>query len=103
MAEDSDTDSLFSRLMMLNREAFDAGQYNIAYHILMAALHAAQEQRAAQALMTVQRVAEEQLAEIDRRAPAYEHSTASAHTRGHVSIFALLARQAQAHIVMLQR
>jgi hypothetical protein len=88
--------------MALNREAFDAGHYHTAYHALAAALYEAQEQQAAQDLAMVQRVAEEQLAWIDRTAPAYEHSTPSADARGHTSIFAMLARQAHARLLLLQ-
>jgi hypothetical protein len=93
---------MFERLMTLNREAFEAGHYNTAYHALAAALHEAQEEQEAQDLCRVQQVAEEQLAEIDKAEPAYEHSTPSAASRGHTSIFAMLARQAHARFLMLQ-
>jgi hypothetical protein len=94
---------MFERLMTPNREAFDAGHYNTAYHTLAAALHEAQGQQAAQDLCRVQHVAEEQLAWIDQAAPAYEHSTPSAASRGHTSIFALLAHQAHTRFLMPQR
>ena len=45
----------------------------------------------------------EQLAWIDANAPAYEHSTHSAALRGHASIYAMLARQAQGKVLVLQR
>jgi hypothetical protein len=102
MAEHRNAGTMFERLMMLNREAFDAGHYNTAYHALAAALHEAQEHQVAEDLCRVQQVAEEQLAWIDRAAPGYEHSTASADTRGHTSIFMLLAHQAHARFLMLQ-
>jgi hypothetical protein len=88
--------------MTLNREAFDARHYHTAYHTLAAALYEAKEQQAAQDLVTVQRVAEEQLAWIDHRAPAYEHSTPLAEARRHTSIFAMLARQAHARFLLLR-
>jgi hypothetical protein len=34
MAEHRDVHTMFERLMTLNREAFDAGHYNTAYHTL---------------------------------------------------------------------
>jgi hypothetical protein len=37
MAEQSDAGTMFERCMALNREAFDAGHYNTAYHTLAAA------------------------------------------------------------------
>ena len=101
MAEPQDVRTMFERLMTLNREAFEVGHYSTAYHALAAALHEVQEQQAAQNLCRVQQVAEEQLAWIDSAAPGYEHSTASAKTRGHTSIFTLLAHQAHARFLML--
>jgi uncharacterized protein YecT (DUF1311 family) len=71
MAEQSDAGTMFERCMVLNREAFDAGHYNTAYHALAAALHEAQEQQETHTLFRVQQVAEEQIAWIDRVAPAY--------------------------------
>ena len=37
----NDPCSLCERLLALNREAFQGGDYNTAYHLLAAALHAA--------------------------------------------------------------
>jgi hypothetical protein len=102
MAEHRDAHTMFERLMTLNREAFEVGHYSTAYHILAAALHEAQAQQEAQDLCRVQQVAEEQLAGIDKADPTYEHSTPSAKSRGHTSIFAMLARQAHARFLMLQ-
>src|SRR5262245_36243034 len=102
MAEQSDAGTMFERCIVLNREAFDAGHYNTAYHTLAAALHEAHEQQDADPLCRVQQVAEEQIAWLDRVAPAYEHSTPSAAARGHISIFTMLAHQAHARVLMLQ-
>jgi hypothetical protein len=101
MAKSQETVPLFARLITLNREAFTAEHYNTAYHLLAAALHEAADEP--QHCATVQRLAEEQLAEIDAAHPAYEHSSRSAATRGRVSIFALLARQAYTKLVMAQQ
>jgi hypothetical protein len=97
MTEPSHASPLFERLMTLNHEAFDAGHYNTAYHLLAAALHEADDD--VQRCATVQRCAEEQLAWIDAAHPAYEHSTKSAAARGHTSIFAMLARQAHVRLL----
>ena len=102
MADQHDAGTMFERCMALNHEAFDAEHYNTAYHALAAALHEALEQQAAHTLFRVQQVAEEQIAWIDRVAPAYEHSTSSAAVRGRTSIFTMLAHQAHARFLMLQ-
>jgi hypothetical protein len=101
MTERCGTNSLFAQLMALNREAFDAGYYSTAYHTLAAALHVAYAHQDAAGLATVERLAGEQLALIDATAPEYEYSTQAAAARGHPSIFTMLARQAQAMLLML--
>jgi hypothetical protein len=87
---------VFDRLLTLNHEAFAAGRYNAAYHALAAALHVAHALQDTEGLARVERLVGEQLVWIDDMAPEYEHSTPSAATRGHHSIFTLLAHQAQA-------
>jgi len=86
---------LYEQLMTINRRAFAAGHYDAAYHVLMAALHCAQSLKDVESLGEVQRTAEEELAWIDKHRPEYEHSTRSAHQRGHTSIYLTLAHQAQ--------
>ena len=89
---------LYQQLLEINRQAFAAGHYDVAYHALMAALHCAQPLKDVDGLGEIKRVAEEQLQYIDRNQPQYEHSTRSAHQRGHVSVYALLARQAETRV-----
>jgi hypothetical protein len=101
MIERSAADSFFVQLMALNHEAFDAGYYSTAYHTLAAALHLAYAHQDAEGLATVERLAGEQLAVIDATDPAYEYSTPSAETRGHQSIFTMLAHQAHSMRLML--
>ena len=101
MAGSQEAPSLFARLMTLNHEAFAAGLYNTAYHIFAAALHTLTDE--AEHSDRVRQVAEAQLANIDATHPEYEHSTKSAATREHMSIFALLARQAQAKVHMAEQ
>jgi hypothetical protein len=83
---------LFETLVQINREAFGKGQFDVAYHALAAALHAARDSADEEGLHEVTRMAEEQLADIDAHHPEYHHSTASATLRGHDSIFRMLAR-----------
>jgi hypothetical protein len=91
----SNVSNLSERLLAVNEEAFGLRQYNTAYHALAAALHCARYEMDEAVLAEVARRAAAQLKEIDSADPAYEHSTATAHRRGHESIFHLLERQAR--------
>jgi hypothetical protein len=93
---------VYRDLMRLNRECFDARQFDIAYHCLMAALHCAQELKDIPYLRDVEKTADNQLKYIDAYHPEYEHSTVAAANRNHASIFQTLARQADARIVIIQ-
>ena len=103
MTEYHDPNGMFERLMALNREAFEAGHYNTAYHTLAAALHTTYAHQDTEGLATVERLAAEQLAEIDSTDPEYEHSTPAAEARGQHSIFTMLVNQAHTRRLMLQR
>jgi hypothetical protein len=94
---------LCEALLSINERAFQQGSYNVAYYARAAAFHAAREQNNTEQLALIHQRATDQLATIDRKAPAYEHSTRSAHVRGHESIFALLARQASVQETMAHR
>jgi hypothetical protein len=94
-------DAMFTQLLALNREAFDAGYYSTAYHALAAALHMAYAHQDAEGLARVEHLAGEQLAVIDATDPAYEYSTPSAEARGHQSIFTMLVHQAHSMLLML--
>jgi hypothetical protein len=87
----------------INREAFAGGLYSVAYHALAAALHCARAAQDAGRLAVVAQRARDQVAWINQQAPAYEHSTPSAAVRGFPGIFALLARQADAAIILVER
>ncbi len=96
-----DLAAVYEQLMAINRETFAAGHYDVAYHALDAALACARDLADADRLTTVEATAAGQLAWIDAHDPQYEHSTASARTRGHSSVFAMLAHQAGARRRML--
>ena len=93
---------LYDHLMDLNRSAFDAGEYDVAYHILMAALHCGESLGDASAVERVEQVATGQLESIDASAPEYQHSTVSAAKRGHVSIYRMAATHAHGRLVILR-
>ena len=89
-------------LMRMNRECFEGGEFDIAYHTLMSALHCAQQLKDIPYLREIEQLANEQLKYIDAHHPEYEHSTVSASNRNHVSVFQTLARQAGARVMIIQ-
>ena len=56
---------LFERLLEINRETFEGGHHDTAYHTLMAALHYAQDSANVEGLLNVAETATRQLAWID--------------------------------------
>jgi hypothetical protein len=100
--EDQSLRDVYRELVRLNRQCFEASEFDIAYHCLMAALHAAQELKDIPYLREVEKTADGQLKHIDAHHPQYEHSTFAAANRNHVSIYQTLARQANARIVIIQ-
>jgi hypothetical protein len=95
------TTDLYERLLALNREAFAAGSYEVAYHALAAAMHCAIELEAPELLSDVAQRASEQMTWIDEHVPEHTLSTRSAGQRGNTSVYGLLARQATTHAHML--
>ncbi len=93
-ADKSVAQDLYSQSIAANLKAFEAGLYDVAYHLLSAALHSAKSLDSDQPLLEVERIATKQLEWIDLHHPEYEHSTQSANQRHNESIFANLARQA---------
>jgi hypothetical protein len=93
-------EDMYPELLAMNARAFAAGNYSVAFHLLAAALDAVEQQPHAERFQAIQERAWEQLAEIDRVAPQYQHSTASAKARGHHSIFTMLAEQAHGRRVI---
>ncbi len=87
MANDDRVRHLYDQLMTINEEAFAMRLFNVAYHALAAALPGALELQDEAALQRIGDIANSQLAWIDRNAPNYEHSTASAQLRGHASVY----------------
>jgi hypothetical protein len=96
MIPDARLVGLFERLMDVNREAFDTGHYEVAYHALMAALHAAADLDDDAAVAAVRNTAESQGAWIDTHAAGHRLSTRSAAAHGGHSVFATTATHAAA-------
>jgi hypothetical protein len=98
----SNLSDLYQRLMQINQETFAGGHYNVAYHVLSAALYCARTLSDIPGLVEVERVADEQLQWIDAYHPEYEHSTQSASALGYPSIYDSLARRARARVWIIQ-
>ena len=86
----------FDILMDINREAFNDGDYDLAYHALAAAYWCACRQENLEQANLVERMARTQGEWIDNHAPSYEHSTfgVKARNSSKEGIFRELARQA---------
>ena len=96
MAEQSAADTLFDRLLALNRDAFAARRYPTAYYALVAAMCEAEAAQEVPDLVLVQTVAEAQAA------PG-EHPVASPPTSTYSTLLMLLAKRIQHRVVLIQR
>ena len=94
---------LYKRAIDMNCLAFEGEGFDIAYHALMAAIHCGQTLGDVEYLAEAERLARNQLLYIDTHSPEYRHSTKSAASRAHVSVFETAAIQARAKISMLKR
>lgn len=99
---ESNLSDVYQRLMRINQETFADGHFNVAYHVLAAALHCAQSLNDIQGLVEVEWVANQQMEWIDAHHPEYEHSTQSSSGRGNTNIYHNLARQARALVPIIQ-
>ncbi len=95
---DNEHDALFEQLLTINQTTFEGQWYETAYHALAAAFHRAQDLGAVSLMAQVQQLATQQMNTIDTSAPEHTLSSQSAHTRGHQSIYGLLAQQAATRI-----
>jgi hypothetical protein len=91
-----DTKSTYSQLLTVSSAAAAAGEYEVSYHALMAALHCAESADNAGRLVEVARLAREQLDTIDAGAPGHRLSSRTAAAHGHRSVFEMGAVTAEA-------
>jgi hypothetical protein len=89
-------DKLYQRIMQMQDQAFAAGRYEVAYHLMAAAMHAAEELNRVDLLENLEALAMTRQSEIDKTAPAHAISSASAHGRRNSALFANLATTAAA-------
>ena len=95
-AKSDPADKLYDRLMQMQQQAFEAGRFQVSYHLLAAAVHAAEELKRAELLDQLAELANSRQEDLDRREPMHAISTASAQGRGNSALFATLATTAKA-------
>lgn len=91
----SPTAHLFDQLLSVSREAHAHGQHEVAYHALIAALHAAQDTAHLAGVRAVVTEARAQIEWIDRNAPGHRLSSESAGRHNHPGVYSMLSRQAE--------
>lgn len=98
-------EGLYSALLAINRRAFARAAYEVAYHALAAALHAACDDADRERISDVRLIASRQGAWIDAHRPEHRLSSNSAKARGRLSMYSMLERQAEAagHIDFMVR
>ena len=89
-------DQLYQRLMEIHNQAFEAGRFELGYHVLAAALHAAEELNDADLLTEVGELAQHRQKKIDAIQPEHRLSSNSAHRRGNPSQYNALVTIAAA-------
>jgi hypothetical protein len=82
--------TLLHRLLSVSNAAADAGEFEVAYHSLMAALHAAErvgfDTGNANVFAEIERIGKVQSARIEKIKPPHQLSKYAARNRGHVSV-----------------
>jgi hypothetical protein len=89
-------DKLYHNLMKMQQQTFEAGRFQVSYHLLAAAVHAAEELKRVELFDELAELANSRQEDLDRREPTHAISTASAHGRGNSALFATLATTAHA-------
>jgi hypothetical protein len=89
-------DELYEHLLQLHDDTFEAERYELSYHVLAAALHAAEELNSVELLKSVQGVAAKRQAVIDQLRPQHRISSEAAKGRGNFALFTSLANIAAA-------
>ncbi|HJP87178.1 MAG TPA: hypothetical protein VJ852_14400 [Gemmatimonadaceae bacterium] len=99
MASNVSFRSLMRRLLSVSSAAADVGEFEVAYHALMAALHAAErvgkDAGDPSPLAEIERMAKAQSEKVEKILPAHQLSKAAAKNRGHVSVYETLLLHAK--------
>ena len=79
--------AMLNELLELNRRAAEQGEFEVAYHVLMAALHHADHARNQGALDEIARRGREQGQAVEQVKPSHALSRAHAQLRGQTAIY----------------
>jgi len=93
---------MLRELLELNGKAAGDGEYEAAYHLLMAALHVVDHAKDLGALERIAQLAREQGAAIERMQPPHPLSRSQAQLRGQTTVFDSLAAHIDAVRLRLQ-
>ena len=88
--------ALYQHLLQLHGDAFDAQRFEMAYHLLAAALHLAEEFGDPELVGELEVLAGKRQGSIDKIQPEHRISSASARLRGTLPVFTSLAHTAAA-------
>ena len=86
---------IYRQSLEINCATFAAGEYGIAYQVLLVALQCGQRLRDLSFLSEVQRLAEKQSRYLDDHFPQCEYSNKAALQRGSLGLFQTAAHQAR--------
>lgn len=92
---------IYDLLMDINKEEFEQGHYEVAYHVLAAALHSALLLKELALLTALEQRAREQRDWLDTFASDHRLSSHSAALYGHESAYTSLVRQIRSSELML--
>jgi hypothetical protein len=95
MTPSRSSQQIYDQLLDINKDAFEQGLYEVAYHTLAAALHCATQIRGQAPLIALEQRARQQKDWIDASAPEHPVSSQSASLHGHRSIYTSLLMQIQ--------
>jgi hypothetical protein len=93
---------MLEEVLKLNGEAAARGEYEVAYHLLMAALHAADYAKNFQVLERIAALAREQAEAIERTQPPHQLSRSHAQMRGQTALYDSLGAHVEAVRLRLQ-
>jgi hypothetical protein len=93
---------MLEEVLKLNGEAAARGEYEVAYHLLMAALHVADHAKNSQVLERIAALARQQAEAIERIEPPHNLSRSQAHMRGQAALYDSLAAHIEAVRLRLQ-
>ena len=85
------TDQLAGHFVLLERVAREAGRFDVGYHLLAAALHAAEELQSAEMLTAVLELSQKRQKAVDSFQPNHRLSTHAATRRGNTAQYTALA------------